>query len=137
MNVEYKDANFWADKEGILIFTDIEKKGDVSKAEVVYDGKNAVVLNRNDESFYVLKNIAPRIRKKIADAKSVVVVERDKDGIYSYEVVLRKVDDLGIEDEWEQYATGVYNQLKEKMSPGEFAQFIKESGDFLDKVENS
>jgi len=137
MNAECRNANFWIDSRGVLIFTDIEKSEEVSKAEVVYDGKNAVLLNKNDKEFYVLKNIAPRLRQKLASAKSVIVVEQNKGGMYSYEVVLRKVDDLGVEDDWDQYAKEVYAKLKEKMSPEDFAQFTKEAEGFLDKVENS
>ena len=137
MDVIFKNANFWIDAQGVLIFTDIEKEGEVSKAEVIYDGKNAVVLNRNDKDFYALKNIAPRYRQKISDAKSVIIVEKDKNGIYSYEVVVRNVKDLGIADDWDQYASSVMSELKGKLSPEILSRLTKEAEHFLDDVENA
>ena len=81
VNLTEKNATFLFDKEGIIIVTDIEKTDFVVMGELIYDGRNVAILNRNNKSFYTLKNIAPLFRAKLKQAKDVTIVEQDKNSI--------------------------------------------------------
>lgn len=132
-----KNAVFMFDKEGVIILTDIEKSGNIVVGELLYDGKNIAILNRNNKEFFSLKNIAPLIREKIKHSKSVTIVEKDKDNVYSYQVEVHLKDDLGFEDNFNEYAEKVISELKEKMTPEEFEEFMRETENFMQEVSNS
>lgn len=55
MNIINKNAQFVFDKKGIMILTDIVSSDNAVKAELVYDGKNTAILNRNNKEYYTLK----------------------------------------------------------------------------------
>ena len=97
-----KNAVFLFDKEGVIVITDIKKNEDVVMGELLYDGKNVAILNRNDKEFFALKNIAPLIREKIKQSKFVTVIEKDKDNIYSYQIEVHLKDDFGFVDDFEK-----------------------------------
>ena len=128
-----KNALFVFDKKGVIIITDIEKNGHIVIGEFVYDGKNVAILNRNNREFFALKNIAPMIREKIKQSEYVTIIEKDKekDDVYSYQVEVHLKDDLGFEDTFDEYAQTVIAELREKLSPEEFEEFIKESEKFI------
>lgn len=136
VNLVPKNAGFMFDKEGVIITTDIEKKNFVTKGELLYDGKNVAILNRNNKDFYTLKNIAPVIREKIKTSDYVTIVEQDKGDIYSYDIKVHMKDDLGFEDDFDKLAENVISELKEKLSPEEFAELLDESEDFLKAIDD-
>lgn len=122
------NAVFTKDDEGVIIITDILNNGRVAAGEVVYDGKNALILNRNNEKYYVFKNIPPYIRDVLSKTKEVTVVESEnKQNIYSYSVKIRIVDNLGIADEWEEYASQVMENMEKSLKPQELADFMQEA----------
>ena len=60
----------------------IEMNADhVFRGEIVYDGRNQIILNRNDKQFYLLSKIAPIIRKKILKSRYVTIAEEFNDEI--------------------------------------------------------
>ena len=126
-----KNAVFVFDKQGVIIITDIEKKGNIVIGELVYDGKNVDILNRNNREFFALKNIAPIMREKVKQSKYVTVIEKDNDDIYSYKVEVHLKDDLGFEDDFDEFAQRVVSELKEKMTPEDFDDFVKASEKFF------
>ena len=126
-----KNAVFVFDKQGVIIITDIEKKGNIVIGELVYDGKNVAILNRNNREFFALKNIAPIMREKVKQSKYVTVIEKDNDDIYSYKVEVHLKDDLGFEDDFDEFAQRVVSELKEKMTPEDFDDFVKASEKFF------
>ena len=126
-----KNAVFVFDKQGVIIITDIEKKGNIVIGELVYDGKNVAILNRNNREFFSLKNIAPIMREKVKQSKYVTVIEKDNDDIYSYKVEVHLKDDLGFEDDFDEFAQRVVSELKEKMTPEDFDDFVKASEKFF------
>jgi hypothetical protein len=126
-----KNAVFVFDKQGVIIITDIEKKGNIVIGELVYDGKNVAILNRNNREFFSLKNIAPIMREKVKQSKYVTVIEKDNDNIYSYKVEVHLKDDLGFEDDFDEFAQRVVSELKEKMTPEDFDDFVKASEKFF------
>ncbi len=126
-----KNAVFVFDKQGVIIITDIEKKGNIVIGELVYDGKNVAILNRNNREFFSLKNIAPIMREKVKQSKYVTIIEKDNDDIYSYKVEVHLKDDLGFEDDFDEFAQRVVSELKEKMTPEDFDDFVKASEKFF------
>ena len=136
INLKEKNAVFLFDKEGVIIIADIEKKKDVIMAELIYDGKNVAILNRNNKEFFCFKNIAPLIREKIKQSKYVTIVEKDDNDLYAYKVEVHLKDDLGFEDNFEEFAQKITEELKKQLTPDEFDAFVKESGDFLQDIEN-
>ena len=49
MELEYKNAIFAKDDEGVMILTDITDMPPIVRGEAVYDGKNTIVINRNNK----------------------------------------------------------------------------------------
>ncbi|MBO4295032.1 MAG: hypothetical protein J5896_06290 [Alphaproteobacteria bacterium] len=135
VNLTEKNATFLFDKEGIIIVTDIEKTDFVVMGELIYDGKNVAILNRNNKSFYTLKNIAPLFRAKLKQAKDVTIVEQDKNSIYSYKVAVNLKEDLGFEDNFDVFAEKVMTELQQKMTPEQFEQFLNESEKYARSME--
>ena len=135
VNLTEKNATFLFDKEGIIIVTDIEKTDFVVMSELIYDGRNVAILNRNNKSFYTLKNIAPLFRAKLKQAKDVTIVEQDKNSIYSYKVAVNLKEDLGFEDNFDVFAEKVMTELQQKMTPEQFEQFLNESEKYARSME--
>ena len=127
INLIEKNAVFLFDEEGVIVVTDIEKDKEVVKGELIYDGNNIAILNRNNEEFYSLKGIAPLIREKIKKSKLVTIIEKDKDSIYSYQLEVHLKEDFGFEDSFQKDAGEILSKLKEKMTPQEFEDFLRES----------
>lgn len=123
-----KNALFTKDEQGVIIITDINDDAVVTRGEVVYDGKNAVVFNRNNKEYYALKNIPPFIRDALNKSETVTIVE-NKNGkdIYSYSVKVRLVDDLGIEDDWEEYSAKMMADLEKQLTPHQLSDFMNEA----------
>lgn len=135
VNLTEKNATFLFDKEGIIIVTDIKKTDFVVMGELIYDGRNVAILNRNNKSFYTLKNIAPLFRAKLKQAKDVTIVEQDKNSIYSYKVAVNLKEDLGFEDNFDVFAEKVMTELQQKMTPEQFEQFLNESEKYARSME--
>lgn len=135
INLIKKNAVFLFDEEGVIIITDIQKDREVVMAELLYDGKNVAILNRNNKEFFCLKNIAPIIREKIKQSKEVTIIEQDKVDIYSYLVEIHLKDDLGFEDDFDKYAQNIIAELKEKMMPQDFETFLEESEKLVQEIE--
>lgn len=131
VNLIQKNSSFLFDKEGVIILTDIEKTDVVVRGELIYDGKNVAILNRNNKDFFVLKNIAPLIREKIKQAQYVTIIERDQNTIYSYQVEVHLKDDLGFEDDFEEFAEKVMSEIQKKLSVEDFEKFLSEAEKFI------
>ena len=126
MNLLETKALFIADDEGVLILTDIADKPDITFGEVVYDGKNVAVLNRDNQEYYVLENIQPELRESMLHASNVTVIERrGNDDLYAYSLRVRTVKDMGLDDHWEEHAENVIEELRENLSEGDFAEVVK------------
>ncbi len=133
MNITTKEAIFLFDENGVIVITDIVGEK-VMRAEFVYDGKNCALLRRDNET-YALHNIAPLIREKIKDGNYVTLVEKNGDDIRSYDVRVRMVDDLGIEDNWDTYADQTIKKLKQTLTKEEFEKFMTASEKMLQELE--
>ena len=129
-----KNASFLFDDEGIIVVTDIKKNENVTTGELIYDGKNVAILIRNNKEFFSFKNIAPFIRNKLKQCGFITIIEEDKGDIYSYQVEVHLKDDLGFADDFDEYATKVLSELKEKMTPNEFEGFLREAEKFIQEI---
>ena len=127
-----KNASFLFDEKGVIIITDIDKIDDIVMGELLYDGKNVAILNRNNKEFFAFKNIAPIIRDKIKQSKDVTIIEKD---FYSYQVEVHLKDDFGFEDDFDKHAQEIIEQLKKKMKPADFQTLLKESAKFIQEIE--
>jgi len=126
MELIEKNAIFTCDEQGIMIVTDI-KGGPVTKGEVIYDGKNVVVLNRNGKEFYALKNVPLLLREKFKDGEYVTVIEKDGDGVRTYKLKTGMVEDLGFEDDYEENMQKIIEEMKKNMSEEEFTQLQEDA----------
>lgn len=130
-----KNALFTKDEQGVIIITDINDGAVVIRGEVVYDGRNAVILNRNNKEYYALKNIPPFIRDALLKSETVTIVERrGENDIYSYSVKIRKIDDLGIKDEWEEYSNKIMTNLEEQLTPQQLSDFMNEAEKIYENI---
>lgn len=75
MDIINKNAQFIFDDKGVIILTDIVSTDNVKVGELVYDGKNSAILNRNNKDYYLLQNIAPCFREKLKTADKVTIIE--------------------------------------------------------------
>ena len=79
MDKTYQNAIFMKDNEGIIVLADIDDVSLVVRGEIVYDGKNAVVLNRNNKHYYILKNIPPFLRDDLLKSKEITIYDLKPD----------------------------------------------------------
>lgn len=129
------NANFLFDSDGVMIVTSITNGGAVVRGELIYDGKNTVILNRNNKNFYAFKNIAPVIREKIKNSEYVTIIEQNNDEMYSYDVIVHLVADLGIDDDWQEYQEKVAQELQSKLTDEEMEELLTQSKELLDALE--
>ncbi len=127
VDIIYKNANFLFDRDGVMIVTSIEDAGIIIRGELIYDGKNTVVLNRNNKEFFGFKNIAPIVREKLKNSDYVTIIEQNNKELYSYDVVVHMVPDLGLPDDWNEYQEEVVKDLQAKFSPEELQKLSDQS----------
>ena len=120
-------ANFFFDKIGVII--KIEMNADhVFRGEVVYDGRNQIIFNRNDKQFYLLSKIAPVIRKKIMKRKYVTVAEEFNDEItQAYDISVRIVDEIPGADTYEEEMQKYLEKLKETLGEDKLKEMQREA----------
>ena len=132
MSLSCIKALFVKDVDGIMIMTDIEDKPDVTYGEIVYDGKNVAVLNRDNKDFYLLPNIQPNLREELLHADEVTIIEqREHKDIYAYSLKVRAVEDMKIEDNWDKYAQAVVEELYKNLSKEDFDSVVEEAEKLL------
>lgn len=127
MEIINQNALFTFDEEGVMIITDIKFSAVVVRGELVYDGKNTIILNRNNKDYFALKNIPPHIRELLLKNKEATIVEQKDEDIYSYLVQVRIVDDLGYVDDWQKFEDKFIDELSKNMTEQEFETFITEA----------
>lgn len=115
MQIQTLPANFFFDKIGVIV--KIEMNADhVFRGELVYDGRNQIIFNRNDKQFYLLTKIAPVVRKRIMKSKYVTIAEEFNDEItQAYDIAVRLVDNIPGEDTYDVEMQEYLEQLEEKI----------------------
>lgn len=128
MKITVAKALYVADDEGIMVITDIDNKSDIVYGELIYDGGNVAILNRNNEDLFVLPNISPDLRQTVANASEIVIIEhRDAEDVYAYSVEVKSVESMNLPDDWDEYANEIITDLKNNLSPEDFAALTDKS----------
>jgi len=65
-------------KTGDIMFSVLEREGEPDSPELVYDGGQHALLNRNNGHTVILDYINPNIRQSLAQAKEVLIAEHPK-----------------------------------------------------------
>lgn len=115
MQIKTLPANFFFDKIGVIV--KIEMNADhVFRGELVYDGRNQIIFNRNDKQFYLLTKIAPVVRKRILKSKYVTIAEEfNEEIIQAYDITVRIVDNIPGEDTYDVEMQEYLERLEEKL----------------------
>lgn len=115
MDIQTLPANFFFDKIGVII--KIEMNSDhVFRGELIYDGRNQVIFNRNDKKFYLLSKIAPVVRRKLMKSQYVTIAEEFNDEIIqAYDISLKIVDNIPGEDTYDVEMKEYIEQLEAKL----------------------
>jgi|GEM_PF-4264861 len=107
------ESDFLFDEEGIIIKLQLQSDY-VFRGAFFYDGRNQAILGRNNKDFYLLKSIAPIIRQKIKNAKTVTIMECTSDKVnQAYDVEVVKVDEIPGEDTFEEDYQKYFAKLEE------------------------
>ncbi len=127
-------AGFFFDKIGVII--KIEMNADhVFRGEIVYDGRNQIILNRNDKQFYLLTKIAPIIRKKILKSKYVTIAEEFNDELtQAYDIAVRIVDEIPGADTYEEEMQKYLEKLKATLGEDKLKELQREAIHSFDKL---
>lgn len=126
-NVEVIPAEFYFDKIGVIVKIELNEDY-VFRGEIVYDGRNQVIFNRNDKKFYLLTHIAPMIRKKILKSKHVTIAEYFNDEIMqAYDISVRVVDEIPGEDNYMEEVQKYIEELKTQVGDEKFNEMKREA----------
>jgi hypothetical protein len=127
MDIKVLPAEFFFDKIGVII--KIELNADrVLRGELVYDGRNRVILNRNDQQFYLLSHIAPMIRKRIVKSRYVTIVESFNDEIMqAYDIAVRIVDQIPGDDRYEEELKAYIADLEQQLGKDRMEELRREA----------
>ena len=70
------------------------------------------------------------VREKLKKSEYVTIIEQNNKELYSYDVVVHFVPDLGLPDDWNEYQEKVTKDLQAKFSPEEL-QNLSEQSEYL------
>lgn len=127
MDIQPIEANFFFDKIGVIV--KIEMNADhVFRGELVYDGRNQIILNRNDKQFFLLSKIAPIIRKKILKSQYVTITEQFNDEIVqAYDISVRLVDEIPGADTYEEEMQKYIARLEKTLGENKLKEMQREA----------
>lgn len=127
MDIQPLEASFFFDKIGVII--KIEMNADyVFRGELVYDGRNQIIFNRNDKKFFLLSRIAPVIRKKILKSRYVTIAEQFNDEItQAYDVSVRIVDEIPGADTYEEEMKQYIARLEKTLGADKLKEIQREA----------
>lgn len=134
MKIKPLAANFYFDKIGVIV--KIEMKAEhVFRGELVYDGRNQIIFNRNDEKFYLLSHIAPVIRHKIIKSQYVTIAEAADDEInQAYDIAVRLVDEIPGQDQYVEEMEKYVSELEAQLGKDKVAQMKREAIHSFEKL---
>ena len=118
-------SDFLFDAQGVIVKVQLESDY-VFRGALFYDGRNQAVLGRNNKDFYLLKSIAPIIRQKIKNAKTVTIMECTENKVnQAYDVEVVQVDEIPGEDTYQEDYQKYFEKL-EQMYGKERVQTFKQ-----------
>ena len=126
-NITLIPAEFYFDKIGVIIKININDDY-VFRGELVYDGRNQIIFNRNDKKFYLLAQIAPMIRRRILKSKYVTIAEHfNGEIVQAYDISVRIVDEIPGEDNYLQEMQQYIDKLKEELEEDKFNELKRKA----------
>lgn len=135
MGIQPLEANFFFDKIGVIVKYEMNADH-VFRGELVYDGRNQIILNRNDKQFYLLSKIAPVIRKKILKSKYVTIAEEFNDEItQAYDISVRIVDEIPGADTYEEVMQEYVAKLEKTLGKEKLKDLQREAIHSFAKLE--
>lgn len=135
MGIQPLEANFFFDKIGVIVKYEMNADH-VFRGELVYDGRNQIILNRNDKQFYLLSKIAPVIRKKILKSKYVTIAEEFNDEItQAYDISVRIVDEIPGADTYEEVMQKYVAKLEKTLGKEKLKDLQREAIHSFAKLE--
>lgn len=127
-------AEFYFDKIGVIIKIELNDEH-VFRGELVYDGRNQIVFNRNNKKFFLLSQIAPIIRKRILKSEHVTIAEHFNDEIVqAYDICVRLTDEIPGEDNYMEEMQKYIEKLKAEMGDEKFNELKKQAIHSFEKL---
>jgi len=137
MKIQALPANFFFDKIGVIVKIEMNAEH-VFRGELVYDGRNQVIFNRNDKQFFLLSQIAPIIRKKILKSKYVTIAESFNDEItQAYDISVRIVDEIPGADTYEEEMQKYIARLEQSLGKDKLKEMQRQAIHSFAKLEQS
>ena len=126
-NITPIPAEFYFDKIGVIVKVELNEDY-VFRGEIVYDGRNQIIFNRNDKKFYLLTQIAPMIRRRLMKSQYVTVAEHFNDEIkQAYDISVRLVDEIPGEDNYMEEMKKYVEKIKEEVGEEKFLEMKREA----------
>lgn len=126
-NITLLPAEFYFDKIGVIVKLNLNEDY-VFRGELVYDGRNQIIFNRNDKKFYLLAQIAPIVRKRILKSQYVTIAEHFNDEIIqAYDISVRLVDEIPGEDNYIEEMAKYIEKLKAELGDDKFNALKREA----------
>ncbi len=126
-NITPIPAEFYFDKIGVIVKVELNEDY-VFRGELVYDGRNQIIFNRNDKKFYLLAQIAPMIRRRIMKSQYVTIAEHFNDEIkQAYDISVRLVDEIPGEDNYMEEMNKYIEQIKAELGDEKFNELKREA----------
>lgn len=126
-NITPIPAEFYFDKIGVIVKVELNEDY-VFRGELVYDGRNQIIFNRNDKKFYLLAQIAPMIRRRIMKSQYVTIAEHFNDEIkQAYDISVRLVDEIPGEDNYMEEMNKYIEQIKAELGDEKFDELKREA----------
>lgn len=126
-NITPIPAEFYFDKIGVIVKVELNEDY-VFRGELVYDGRNQIIFNRNDKKFYLLAQIAPMIRRRIMKSQYVTIAEHFNDEIkQAYDISVRLVDEIPGEDNYIEEMNKYIEQIKAELGDEKFNELKREA----------
>lgn len=127
-------AEFYFDKIGVIIKIELNDEH-VFRGELVYDGRNQIIFNRNNKKFFLLSQIAPIIRKRILKSEHVTIAEHFNDEIVqAYDICVRLTDEIPGEDNYMAEMQKYIEKLKAEMGDEKFNELKKQAIHSFEKL---
>lgn len=127
-------AEFYFDKIGVIIKIELNDEH-VFRGELVYDGRNQIIFNRNNKKFFLLSQIAPIIRKRILKSEHVTIAEHFNDEIVqAYDICVRLTDEIPGEDNYMEEMQKYIEKLKAEMGDEKFNELKKQAIHSFEKL---
>ena len=127
-------AEFYFDKIGVIVKVELNEDH-VFRGELVYDGRNQIIFNRNDKKFFLLTQLAPNIRKRILKSKYVTIAEYFNDEIMqAYDISVRLIDEIPGEDNYMEEMQKYIENLKSELGDEKFNELKRQAIHSFDKL---